>query len=342
MATVTTSRPRRLRARRLQREEVARPLRRRADLSGASVGTARGRCALAGLSRPGPLAVPDNARMETLADDDGEVHIQRVHIVASAILCQPAVHHLGEAHNCSSSEVETRARGSAVPGRAVPADQQRFPFPLAQNPFDVLQAEPLRGVFSLSQPRTRRSRRRELARPELWVANVLVQTFPRGTPDQSRLPVVLREQVVQEVRRPRLLRPGRVARFCCLKEPPNRNRSGARIPLNTATPFAVHQMLDRNSYVVTGTERAMMLIMVTTAAMMVVERFSFSGRPGESRSPQIQKELSVRRRSSAASDCYAPEAASDCYAPEAASPGLHPPSCVLAPPAGIGGAACAS
>ena len=52
-----------------------------------------------------------------------------------------------------------------------------------------------------------------------------------------------------------------VARFCCLKEPPNRNRSGARIPLNTATPFAVHQMLDRNSYVVTGTERAMMLIM---------------------------------------------------------------------------------
>ena len=47
MATVTTSRPRRLRARRLQREEVARPLRRRADLSGASVGTARGRCALA-------------------------------------------------------------------------------------------------------------------------------------------------------------------------------------------------------------------------------------------------------------------------------------------------------
>ena len=130
MATVTTSRPRRLRARRLQREEVARPLRRRADLSGASVGTARGRCALAGLSRPGPLAVPDNARMETLADDDGEVHIQRVHIVASAILCQPAVHHLGEAHNSSSSEeVETRARGSAVPGRAVPADQQRFPLP---------------------------------------------------------------------------------------------------------------------------------------------------------------------------------------------------------------------
>ena len=134
-----------------------------------------------------------------------------------------------------------------------------------------------------------------------------------------------------------------VARFFCLKEPPNRNRSGARIPPNTATPFAVHQMLDRNSYVVTtGTERAMMLIMVTTAAMMVVERFSFSGRPGESRSPQIQKELSVRRRSSAASDCYAPEAASDCYAPEAASPGLHPPSCVLAPPAGIGGATCAS
>ena len=333
MATVTTSRPRRLRARRLQREEVARPLRRRADLSGASVGTARGRCALAGLSRPGPLAVPDNARMETLADDDGEVHIQRVHIVASAILCQPAVHHLGEAHNCSSSEVETRARGSAVPGRAVPADQQRFPFPLAQNPFDVLPAEPLRGVFSLSQPLTRCSHRRELARPELWVANVLAQTFPRGTPDQSRLPVVLREQVVQKVRRPRLLRPGRVARFCCSKEPPNRNRSGARIPLNTATPFAVHQMLDRNSYVVTGTERAMMLIMVTTAAMMVVERFSFSGRPGESRSPQIQKELSVRRRSSAASDCYAPEAA---------SPGLHPPSCVLAPPAGIGGATCAS
>ena len=166
MATVTTSRPRRLRARRLQREEVARPLRRRADLSGASVGTARGRCALAGLSRPGPLAVPDNARMETLADDDGEVHIQRVHIVASAILCQPAVHHLGEAHNCSSSEVETRARGSAVPGRAVPADQQRFPFPLAQNPFDVLPAEPLRGVFSLSQPLTRCSHRRELARPE--------------------------------------------------------------------------------------------------------------------------------------------------------------------------------
>ena len=133
-----------------------------------------------------------------------------------------------------------------------------------------------------------------------------------------------------------------VARFFCLKETPNRNRSGARIPPNTATPFAVHQMLDRNSYVVTGTERAMMLIMVTTAAMMVVERFSFSGRPGESRSPQIQKELSGRRRSSAASDCYAPEAASDCYAPEAASPGLHPPSCVLAPPAGIGGATCAS
>ena len=199
MATVTTSRPRRLRARRLQREEVARPLRRRADLSGASVGTARGRCALAGLSRPGPLAVPDNARMETLADDDGEVHIQRVHIVASAILCQPAVHHLGEAHNCSSSEMETRARGSAVPGRAVPADQQRFPLPLAQNPFDVLPAEPLRGVFSLSQPLTRCSHRRELARPELWVANVLAQTFPGGTPDQSRLPVVLREQLVQEV-----------------------------------------------------------------------------------------------------------------------------------------------
>ena len=98
MATVTTSRPRRLRARRLQREEVARPLRRRADLSGASVGTARGRCALAGLSRPGPLAVPDNARMETLADDDGEVHAHLVHVVASAFVCQPMVHHLGSAH----------------------------------------------------------------------------------------------------------------------------------------------------------------------------------------------------------------------------------------------------
>ena len=31
-----------------------------------------------------------------------------------------------------------------------------------------------------------------------------------------------------------------VARFFCLKEPPNRNRSGARIPPSTATPFAVH------------------------------------------------------------------------------------------------------
>ena len=84
------------------------------------MGTARGRCALAGLTRPGPLAVAGSARMVSLADDDGEVHIRRVHIVASALLCQRVVHHLGEAHTCSSSEIETRDRGSAVPGTALP------------------------------------------------------------------------------------------------------------------------------------------------------------------------------------------------------------------------------
>ena len=69
-------------------------------------GTARGRCALSGLSRLGPLFVPAAGtllRMDTLVDDDGEVHIGTVHVEASAFLVQAVVHHLGKRHNCTTS-----------------------------------------------------------------------------------------------------------------------------------------------------------------------------------------------------------------------------------------------
>ena len=69
-------------------------------------GTARGRCALSGLSRLGPLFVPAAGtllRMDTLVDDDGEAHIGTVHVEASAFLVQAVVHHLGKRHNCTTS-----------------------------------------------------------------------------------------------------------------------------------------------------------------------------------------------------------------------------------------------
>ena len=81
-------------------------------------------------------------------DDDWEVNIQLVHVEASALLCQTVVHHLGEAHNSPSSEVETRA----VATTNLPADQQRLAGMLIQEPRDVLPREPLRVVFSMSQP----------------------------------------------------------------------------------------------------------------------------------------------------------------------------------------------
>ena len=72
-------------------------------------GTARGRCAPAGLNRPGHLAGPGadtRLRMVTLVDDDGEGHIELVHVVASASLVQAVEHHLGKRRNSTSSDFE--------------------------------------------------------------------------------------------------------------------------------------------------------------------------------------------------------------------------------------------
>ena len=69
-------------------------------------GTARGRCALSGLSRLGPLFVPAAGtllRMDTLVDDDGEAYIGTVHVEASAFLVQAVAHHLGKRHNSTTS-----------------------------------------------------------------------------------------------------------------------------------------------------------------------------------------------------------------------------------------------
>ena len=71
-------------------------------------GPARGKCALAGRSRPGHLAGPGRGtllRMDTLVvdDDDGEGHIGSVHVVASAFLVQAVEHHLGKRHNSTTS-----------------------------------------------------------------------------------------------------------------------------------------------------------------------------------------------------------------------------------------------
>ena len=70
-------------------------------------GPARGRCALAGRSRPGHLAGPGGGtslRLDTLVvDDDGEGHIGSVHVVASAFLVQAVEHHLGKRHNSTTS-----------------------------------------------------------------------------------------------------------------------------------------------------------------------------------------------------------------------------------------------
>ena len=57
--------------------------------------------------------------MGTLVDD-GEGHIELVHVVASASLAQAVEHHLGKRHNSTSSDFESRgARGS----NPDPADQ---------------------------------------------------------------------------------------------------------------------------------------------------------------------------------------------------------------------------
>ena len=72
-------------------------------------GTARGRCAPAGPNRPGHLAGPGadtRLRMVTLVDDDGEGHIELVHVVASASLVQAVEHHLGKRRNSTSSDFE--------------------------------------------------------------------------------------------------------------------------------------------------------------------------------------------------------------------------------------------
>ena len=58
--------------------------------------------------------------MGTLVDDDGEGHIELVHVVASASLLQAVEHHLGKRRNSTSSDFESRgARGS----NPDPADQ---------------------------------------------------------------------------------------------------------------------------------------------------------------------------------------------------------------------------
>ena len=98
--------------------------------------------------------------MVTLVDDDGEGHIELVHVVASASLVQAVEHHLGKRRNSTSSDFEYFFAILPLPRFACP---------------------------------------RELIRPELWVANVRGHhRGPRGTSDQSRLPVVLREQVPQK------------------------------------------------------------------------------------------------------------------------------------------------
>ena len=72
-------------------------------------GPARGRCALAGRSRPGHLAGPGGGtslRLDTLVvDDDGEGHIYigSVHVATSAFLVQAVEHHLGKRHNSTTS-----------------------------------------------------------------------------------------------------------------------------------------------------------------------------------------------------------------------------------------------
>ena len=45
-------------------------------------------------------------RMVTLVDDDGEGHIELVHVVASASLVQAVEHHLGKRRNSTSSDFE--------------------------------------------------------------------------------------------------------------------------------------------------------------------------------------------------------------------------------------------
>ena len=85
---------------------------------------ARGRCALAGRSRPGHLAGPGGGtllRMDTLVvDDDGEGHIGSVHVVASAFLVQAVEHHLGKRHNSTTSS-DFEYLGPHFPLRLLPA-----------------------------------------------------------------------------------------------------------------------------------------------------------------------------------------------------------------------------
>ena len=57
-----------------------------------------------------------------LVDEDGQVHVQLVDVVGSALLLRPVVEHLCERDNFSRSDLKLRrARGSAGP-----ADQQRL------------------------------------------------------------------------------------------------------------------------------------------------------------------------------------------------------------------------
>ena len=57
-----------------------------------------------------------------LVDEDGQVHVELVDVVGSALLLRPVVEHLCERDHFSRSDLKLRrARGSAGP-----ADQQRL------------------------------------------------------------------------------------------------------------------------------------------------------------------------------------------------------------------------
>ena len=88
-----------------------------------------------------------------------------------------------------------RARGSAGP-----ADQQRLAATLVQHPIDLCHGEQLVGGIPPEKPALRGVGLRELRLPERGMADAIVlQRHPVALLDQSRLPVVFVEKVLEEL-----------------------------------------------------------------------------------------------------------------------------------------------